>query len=144
MGYTSIVCGVTGSMHAQEAAMEAARIAKNNNARLTFVYAVDASFLKSGIAMAGPVEESMMRLGMHIVEMAEQIALTLGVESKKVVKAGPVLDVLKAVLAEEKADLLVLGHEKRTFFEKAMFKGEVEDHIEELKQQTGVEISVIR
>ncbi len=144
MGYTSIVCGVTGSVHAQEAALEAARLAKNHEARLTYVYAVDASFLKSGIALTGPVEESMMRLGAHIVEMAGQLALTLGVESKKVVKAGPVLEVLKSVIAEEKADLLVLGHEKRTFFEKSLFKGEVEDHVQELKQQTGVEVSVIK
>ena len=34
-------------------------------------------------------------------------------------------------------------HEKRTFFEKAMFKGDVEDHVQELKQQTGVEVSVV-
>jgi hypothetical protein len=45
---------------------------------------------------------------------------------------------------EEKADLLILGHEDRTFFEKALFKGNVEDHLEELKKQTGAEVTVIR
>jgi hypothetical protein len=45
---------------------------------------------------------------------------------------------------EQKADLLVLGHEERTFFEKHLFEGSVEDHIQELKARTGAEVTVIR
>ena len=56
---------------------------------------------------------------------------------KKIVRRGTVLEVLKQVVQEEKADLLVLGHEERTFFEKALFKGNVEDHVEELKTTDG-------
>ena len=37
-----------------------------------------------------------------------------------------------------------VGHEDRTFFEKTLFKGSVEDHVEELKKQTGAEVTVIR
>jgi nucleotide-binding universal stress UspA family protein len=147
MAYTSIVCGVTGSLHAQEAALQAAVLAKEHNARLTYVYAVDTTFLRSGITMKLTpqyVAESMERLGGHILGMAEEIAQSQGVTPKKVVRQGKVLDVLRSVMQEEKADLLVLGHEKRTFFEKAMFRGEVEDHVEELKQQTGAEVTVIR
>jgi hypothetical protein len=48
------------------------------------------------------------------------------------------------VVMEEKADLLVLGHEDRSFFEKLMFKGNVEDHVEELKQQTGTAVTVVK
>ena len=54
------------------------------------------------------------------------------------------LDVLKQVVAEEKADLLVLGHEERTFFDKLLLKGNVEDNIGELKQKTGADVTVIR
>jgi len=32
----------------------------------------------------------------------------------------------------------------KDFFEKALFKGDVEDHLEELKKQTGAEVTVIR
>jgi hypothetical protein len=45
MAYRSIVCGVTGSAHAQKAALEAAVLAKENHATLTYVYAVDIRFL---------------------------------------------------------------------------------------------------
>jgi nucleotide-binding universal stress UspA family protein len=147
MGYTSIVCGVTGSTHAQKAALEAAVLAKENNARLTYVYAVDIGFLRSGITVqlsSEFAEDSLMHLGSHILEHAEKLAESQGVSAKKVVKKGPVLEVLRAVVAEEKADLLVLGHENRTFFEKAFFKGGVEDHVQELKEQTGVEVTVVR
>ncbi|MGD9504340.1 MAG: universal stress protein [Syntrophobacteraceae bacterium] len=144
MGYKTIVCGVTGSAHSQKAALQAAVLAKENNATLVYVYAVDASFLQGGVAASSGVKASLMKLGGHIVEMAEQIAATQGVTPRKVVRAGKVLDVLKEVVLEEKADLLLLGHEERTFFEKAMFKGEVEDHVQELKQQTGVEVDVVK
>lgn len=146
MAYKSIVCGVTGSLHAQEAALRAAILAKENNARLTYVYAVDTTFLRGGIAMqcaTCDVARSLERLGGHILAMAEEIAQSQGVTPKKVVRQGKVLEVLKSVMEEEKADLLVLGHEKRTFFEKALFHGEVEDHVEELRKQTGAEVNVV-
>jgi nucleotide-binding universal stress UspA family protein len=147
MPYRSIVCGVTGSTHAQKAALEAAALAKANNAKLTYVYAVDIGFLRSGITVQLPsefAEDSLMHLGSHILEHAAKLAESQGVSAQQVVRKGPVLDVLRAVVSEEKADLLVLGHEKRTFFEKAFFKGEVEDHVQELKEQTGAEVTVIR
>lgn len=147
MGYTSIVCGVTGSAHSQKAALEAAALAKKDNARLTYVYVVDIGFLRSGIAVqlsSGFAEDSLERLGSHILDYAEQLAQSQGVTPKKVLRRGLVLDVIKQVVEEEKADLLVLGHENRTFFEKALFKGSVEDHVEELKKQTGTEVTVVR
>jgi nucleotide-binding universal stress UspA family protein len=146
MGYTSIVCGVTGSAHAQKAALEAAALAKQHNARLTYVYAVDIDFLRGSVggmstSLAG---DGLERLGEHILSYVEELAQSQGVTPKKIVRRGAVLEVLKQVILEEKADLLILGHEDRTFFEKALFKGEVEGHIEELKQQTGTEVTVIR
>ena len=147
MPYRSIVCGVTGSTHAQKAALEAAVLAKENNAKLTYVYAVDIGFLRSGITIqlsSGFAEDSLMHLGSHILDHAAKLAESQGVSAKQVVRKGPVLDVLRAVVSEEQADLLVLGHEERTFFEKAFFKGEVEDHVQELTQQTGTEVTIVR
>jgi len=145
MGYTSIVCGVTGSAHSQKAALEAAALAKQHNAKLTYVYAVDVAFLKGSVGgMSTEIAtQGLVHLGDHILEYAEQLAQAQGVTPKKIVRSGSVLEILKQVLREEKADLLVLGHEKRTFFEKNLFKGSVEDHIDELKRLTGTEVTVI-
>ena len=146
MAYTSIVCGVTGSAHAQKAALEAAVLAKRDNAKLTYVYVVDVGFLRGSVGgmSTGIAGEGLERLGEHILRFADELAQSQGVTPKRIVRRGAVLEVLKQVILEEKADLLVLGHEERTFFEKALFKGSVEDHAEELKQQTGTEVTVIR
>jgi nucleotide-binding universal stress UspA family protein len=147
MAYNSIVCGVTGSTHSQKAALEAAILAKRDSARLTFVYAVDTGFLKSSLGgrlSSNLAQDGLNRLGAHILDFAEQLAQSQGITPKKIVRVGAVLEILKQVLQEENADLLVLGHENRTFLEKALFKGQVEDHIDELKQQTGTEVTIIR
>ncbi|MCX5880515.1 MAG: universal stress protein [Deltaproteobacteria bacterium] len=146
MDYTTIVCGVTGSLHSQKAALEAAVLASKSQTALVYVYVVDVSFLRrgSGSMTSGAVADSLDKLGAQILDIAEEIAKTQGVVPKKILRKGPVLDVLKQVIQEENADLLVLGHEDRTFFEKALFKGDVEDHLEELKKQTGAEVTVIR
>ena len=147
MGYRKIICGVTASAHSQKAALEAARLAKENGAELIYVYAVDLTFLASGNTgslSTDVVRESLEKLGDQILGLAEKIAASQGMESKKMLREGPVLDVLKDVIMEEKADLLVLGHEERTFFEKALFKGDVEEHALELKARTGAEIKIIK
>lgn len=143
MPYQCIVCGVTGSAHAQSAALEAAALAKEHGARLVYVYAVDTTFLRGGIAAQAGVQDSLVKLGHHILDMAEELAKTHEIAPVKRVRIGPAMEVLKAVVAEEKADLLVLGHEKRTLFEKALFHGEVEDHLKELEEQTGAIVKVV-
>jgi nucleotide-binding universal stress UspA family protein len=147
MAYKKIVCGVTASAHSQKAALEAARLARQDGAELVYVYAVDLEFLaggRMGSLSQDVIGTSLEALGGHILDYAEQIAASAGVKLKKIVRRGQVLDVLKQVMSEEKADLLVLGHEKRTFLEKALFKGDVEDHVKELKAKTGAEVMIIR
>jgi nucleotide-binding universal stress UspA family protein len=147
MAYKKIVCGVTASAHSQKAALEAARLARQDGAELVYVYAVDLEFLaggRMGSLSQDVIGTSLEALGGHILDYAEQIAASAGVKPKKIVRRGQVLDVLKQAMSEEKADLLVLGHEKRTFLEKALFKGDVEDHVKELKAKTGAEVMIIR
>jgi len=93
---------------------------------------------------SGSVADSLDRLGEQFLDFAEELAKTQDVTSRKILRKGLVLDVLIQVVQEEKADLLVLGYEPRTFFEKALFNGSVEDHLEELKKQTNANILVIR
>ena len=147
MTYKKIICGVTGSEHSLKAAQEAARLAKENQAELIFIYAVDATFLK-GITVQLTTEfaqKTLEHLGGHILDRAEEIAASEGIlHPKKILKPGEVLEVLKQVIAEEKADLLVIGHEDRSFFEKILFKGEVEDHVQELINRTGVSVLIFK
>ncbi len=90
------------------------------------------------------VADSLDKLGVQILESAEEIVKTQGEVPKKILRKGPVIDALKQVIQEEKADLLAMGHEDRTFIEKTLFKGDIEDHVEEIKKQIGAEVTVIR
>lgn len=146
MAYKNIVCGVTGSEASQKAASEAARLAKEDRADLVLVYAVDITFLKGIAIQLTPdfAEKSLEHIGVHILDRAEELVRAQGVVPKKVIRKGAILEVLKQIILEEKADLLVLGHEERSFFEKVLFKGEVEDHIGELTSQTGVSVKVVK
>ncbi|MFP5213756.1 MAG: universal stress protein [Acidobacteriota bacterium] len=147
MGYKKIVCGVTGSAHAQKAALEAARLAKENCAELVYVYAVDSTFARGGMAVELSheyVDESLERLGGYILDHASELARTQGVVPKKVVKRGAVMDVLKEVVKAEGADLLMIGHEGRSFFDKVFKKGDVEDDPVELKKIAGVDVSIVQ
>jgi nucleotide-binding universal stress UspA family protein len=88
-------------------------------------------------------EKALEHLGGHILERAGESAAAQGPTPKKVIRSGPVLEVLKQVLQEEQADLLVLGHEDRSFFDKVLFGGAVEDHVQELQLQTGVPVLIV-
>ncbi|MRR37600.1 hypothetical protein EG829_23685, partial [bacterium] len=89
MGYRKIICGVTASAHSQKAALEAARLAKESGAEIIYDYAVDLTFLASGNTgslSADVVRKSLENLGDQILELAEKIAASQGMESKKVLR----------------------------------------------------------
>ena len=146
MGYKCIVCGVTGSVHAQQAALKAATLAARDGARLIYVYAADVSFLAGSLMVQnaqGYAEDSLVNMGSHILDHAEVLVKHLGVTPEKLVKRGPPREVLRQVVIEEKADLLVVGHEERTRIERKLVNGEVEAHIDAFRQATGAEVIVV-
>jgi hypothetical protein len=66
------------------------------------------------------------------------------VTAHKFHRTGPLLEVLKDGAVEEKGDLLVLGQEARSFFDKVLFRGKVEDHLQELRRQMGIEAIIVQ
>ncbi|MEJ5375237.1 MAG: universal stress protein [bacterium] len=147
MGYKKIVCAVTGSEASERAALEAAFLARESQAPLVFLYAVDASFVHGMTVEVRPefAEKSLEHMGRQILERMEEIARKEGVQAKGLLKRGRLMDVIKKVVLEEGADLLVLGKEKPSFFEKVLFKQEeVEDHVDELRKRTSVEVMLVK
>jgi nucleotide-binding universal stress UspA family protein len=114
MSTKKIVCGVTASTRAQLAALEAAMLARRTEAQLVYVHVVDMTLLKSH--MQDPLcsiflEESLVKLGMQIVEHAAQVAKTEGVCAEKYLIKGNARKDLQRITRELHADLLITGGE---------------------------------
>lgn len=126
-----IVCGVTASTRSQRAVLDAARLAQRTGARLFCVHVVDASLLQEKIADPlgrAFIENSLVHLGMQIVDHASQIAKTEGVMVEKHLVKGCVRRCLHRVARELGADLLVLGGDDgRTLFRDVLKLADVED-----------------
>jgi nucleotide-binding universal stress UspA family protein len=124
MSTKRIVCGVTASTRAQQAALEAAMLARKKEAELVYVHVVDVAFLKSH--MTDPLcsiflEESLVRLGMQIVDHAAQIAKTEGVSADKYLVKGNARKALQKITRELGADLLVTGgRDGKTIFREVL------------------------
>lgn len=127
----SIVCGVTASTRAQRAALEAARLARATGAELIYVHVVDVSFLGEEMDHSlsrAFIEDSLIRLGMQIVEHAVQIALTEEVMAEKHLAKGPVMRCLNRVAREVGADVIVLGGDGgRTAFREVLKLAEIDE-----------------
>ncbi len=146
MSYRSIVCGVTGSERSHLAAKEAARLARENQASLVYVYVVDVNFLKGMTIQltSSYAEDTLAHIGETILAEAEDIARQEGVTPQKVLVRGRVIEEIRRVIIDRQADLLVVGDEGRTFAERVLFGGEVADSVAELEKQTGVPVKVVR
>ncbi len=124
MSYKRIVCGVTASTRAQRAALDAARLARELEAELVYVHVVDTAALSS--FMEDPlccifVEESLVKLGMQIVEHAVHIAETEGVVAEKYLIKGPARKGLQRLTRDLGADLLVVGgNDGKTLFREVL------------------------
>lgn len=145
MGYKKIVCGVTCSEASARAAGRAAQIAKDNNAELIYLNVADSTFIK-GLTVSSRrhhAEDVLLRFGDHCLEYAGEIANAFGVKCRTETRTGRVYEVIRDFILEEHADLLVIGHEARTFFEKFILNGEVEKHVDTLKEETGIDVVIV-
>lgn len=120
----SIVCGVTGSLGSQRAAADAAVLAAQTGAKLTYVHVVEppspAERFSDPLTRAFK-EAMLVEIGIKILINAERIATARGVAPVKYLKKGPLAKCLLEVAKELDSDLLVLGGRRGTIFEKAGF-----------------------
>ncbi len=145
MGYNKIVCGVTCSEASARAAAKAAGIAQEMGAELIFLNVADITFIKgSTISLQRTfAEDTLFNFGNQCLKFAGEIASALGVQARTVSRRGRIRDVIREVILEEKADLLVIGHEQRTFFERFIFNGEVEKHVARIKENIDIDVIVV-
>lgn len=145
MTIKSIVCGITGSENSRKAMVAAADMAQTHSARLTYLYVVDAGFLKGLTIQLTPdyAEEFLERLGDKILDEAVAVAHSKGVTAKKVLRKGKIMEEVCRVVLEETGDILVVSDEGRTFAEKVLFGRRMPDSIKEMERLTGIPVKVV-
>jgi nucleotide-binding universal stress UspA family protein len=138
-----IVVSTIGSDSCRRAEKKGIELAKKENAKLTFLYIVDTSFL-SGIPRrvhgVESTERELKRIGRLILERAKEKAEEKGVEAETAIRTGNVLEGLQKFLKESGADLLLIGREKRGLLDRRLMKTSPT----ELEEITGIPVKEVK
>lgn len=141
-----IVCAVRGGRRSQPAVKEAVEMARERQARLTFLYVVDLNFMK--YTMMGRTElisEELIKMGeFMMIRICEQ-AEAEGCESSDfVIRRGKIRDEIEAYLSETQPDLLILGRPHTESEEPTAFEFDAIVHFaEEVMRKTGVKVKLV-
>lgn len=115
MAYKHVVCEVDGSEKSGEVQVRAAKIAKDNGARLTYIFLADTDFIEKLAPMTkggNALNKGMENIGKVLLSLAKERAEKVGVESQEEVIQGWEVALLKKKLEKLEADLFVSHHER--------------------------------
>lgn len=140
-----IVCATRGGQASRRTQERAIELAKERGAELIFICVVDPTF-------TGPVDEELeealsdelKRLGGSLLHIAKARAEKQGVPAEMVVQCGSVWDDIQTYLEEVDAATLVIGVPQEEPPLEAFGSESVRDVIEKLREETDVEIVVVR
>ncbi|MEW6231641.1 MAG: universal stress protein [Chloroflexota bacterium] len=110
--YKHILCATRGGEKSEKTEERAIRLAWENQAGLTFLYAVDPAFAQDPGDEPGPMSEpkGLHWLGELVLEMAARVAERQGVQAQQELRQGEVIGQIKEYLAHHpEVDLLVMG-----------------------------------
>ena len=107
---TTILAPTRGGQRSYANQDRAAQIAKEQGARLIYLYINDVTFLN---LVASPVlidmEAEMEEMGQFLLTMAQDRAAKYGVAAKIVVRQGHFIEVMESVIDEFDIDMVVMG-----------------------------------
>ncbi len=110
--YKHILCATRGGENSEKTEERAIRLARENQAGLTFLYAVDPAFAQDPRNEPGPMSEpeGPHWLGELVLEMAVRVAERQGVQAQQELRQGEVFGEIKEYLAHHpEVDLLMMG-----------------------------------
>jgi hypothetical protein len=138
----TILCATRGgedSVRTQDAVIAKA---KEENARILFLYVIDVEFLKqtSRGARHDVVHKEIERMGNFLLAMACERAAAQGIEAGRVVGNGPLETALRDVALEKQVDLVALG---RPAGEESVFElSGLRKLAERIERDTGIKTQI--
>jgi nucleotide-binding universal stress UspA family protein len=139
-----IVCATRGGEASRRTQERAIALAKERDAPLIFLCAVDPGF-------AGPVNEELStaladelrRLGRSLLCIAQARAREQGVEAQTHVRCGPARQIIEEYLQEVDASVLLIGSPQTDTQRQAFDAEEMHRFAEALRQTTDVEVIIV-
>jgi nucleotide-binding universal stress UspA family protein len=105
-----ILCATRGGDESLQTQRRAIELAKEQGARITFIFVVDVRFLEHYAAPYIPaMADEMKRLGEFLLLMAQERAEQAGVEANYTVRRGELKPTLIEAAREYRAALIILG-----------------------------------
>lgn len=106
-----ILCATRGGEASRQTQDAVIAMAKEQGARVLFLFVVDVEFLKLAVRGVRPdvVATEMTHLGEFLLAMACERAAAQGVEAEMCLRHGPLVAALESAALEEGADAIVFG-----------------------------------
>ncbi len=140
-----IVCAARGGKGSQPAVKRAIELARERNARLTFLFVVDTEFLSHSMMVAPPsvIREQLEDMGEFIMAMLQAQAREAGVIADYAVREGPVREQIRQFVEENDVDVLVMGRPHGETDADLFDEGTVTHFAATLEQETGVDVILV-
>ena len=143
----SIICAVYGKPSSRSTVSHAINLALEHNAKLTFVHAINAEFLKSSGPSMMPLKTVYKQLHdmgnfamLMLVDRAERRGVS---QAAYLVREGNVQEQFHRTVLELRPDMLVIGKPTSTLGE-AVFKDQsLEEFIQQLQHETKIQVEIV-
>lgn len=140
----TIVCATRGGEASRTIQLEAIRMAKEEGKKLIFFYVVDLYALgELQSHMVGAMRKEMTWFGRALLEIARNRAARLGVKADLAIRDGAFTDELKTLLAQTRAEVLILGQPKPQNETRVFTQNAIETFAAEIEHDTGVRVLII-
>ena len=139
-----IVCAARGGKGSQPAVHRAIRLAKAREADLTFLFVIDAEFLRHAtLGALSVVYQQLHEMGEFIMATLQAKAEQQGVAAGYAVREGEVREQIRLYVEENDVDVLVMGRPVQET-DAAMFNaGTVSNFAAALERESGVEVVLV-
>ena len=134
-----ILCATRGGEESISAQYKAIELAKEQGAKLMFIYVADSSFLdRSAASIVVDIQDELSKMGEFFLTMAVERANACGLEAESLIRVGVFRDELIRAAQELDASLIVLGKPGGRINRQGL--ADLEAFMEKLGQETGAEV----
>ena len=138
-----ILCATRGGEASRKTQEAVIAMAREEGARILFLYVVDIEFLRLTARAVRPdvVAAEMENMGEFLLALAVERAMAQGVEAEMCLRHGPLLEALESAAVEEGADAIAFG--KPAGADSSFSLTDLESLAAQIKEDTGIQTYIL-